>query len=222
MTDSQPPITVYGHFSSLPTGKVVLALNMTGIAFTFREIDVFGGAQFEPEFRALNPACQVPVLIDGDTALTQSAVILLHLAENCGLYGGNTASERRRVLEWLFFEADTFASLRIPRTLRHVFGDDAPEIYNFHKARGEKTLEKLDAWFADHDFLIGSLPTVADIAMFPILDNCREGGFDTARHPAIGQWRQRMLQLAGCRNHYDLMRACTTVSLDKLPSHKKD
>lgn len=214
-------IILYGHFSSLPTGKIVLALNVLGLPFTFRKVDLFADEQFDTQFRVMNPASQVPVLIDGDTTLTQSAVILLYLADKTGLYGGKNPLERRRITEWLFYEADMFSSLRIPRTLKFVYDQDAPEVMAFHKARAEKVLSQLDKQFTENDYLTGSSPTIADIAMFPVLDNCHEGLLDVTERRGIVGWLERMRQLPNCRNHYMLMNDCTIVALDELPSHQR-
>lgn len=54
MSDKQAKTLLYGHFSSLPTGTIVLALNMTGTAFSFVEVDVLGGAPVKPQMRANN------------------------------------------------------------------------------------------------------------------------------------------------------------------------
>lgn len=59
-----------------------------------------------PEYRAINPAGAVPVLVDGDWALTQNVAILTYLADSApeaGLMGDGTLRSRADVIRWLAF-----------------------------------------------------------------------------------------------------------------------
>ncbi len=47
---------------------------------------------------------EVPVLVDGETTLTQSGVILDYISSKTGKLGGRSAAERREVLRWLFWD----------------------------------------------------------------------------------------------------------------------
>ena len=60
--------------------KVALMLRLSGTDWQPRFVDFFGGETRGPDFRALNPMGECPVLQDGDKVLTQSGMILLHLA----------------------------------------------------------------------------------------------------------------------------------------------
>ncbi len=58
-----------------------------------------------PEFMALNPAGKLPVLVDGNVVLTESAAIPLYLAEKYpekGLIPTDLA-ERAQMYRWMFF-----------------------------------------------------------------------------------------------------------------------
>jgi len=59
-----------------------------------------------PEFRALNPAGSVPVLVDGDFVLTQNAAIVGYIADTCpqaALAGDGSARQRAEAARWLSF-----------------------------------------------------------------------------------------------------------------------
>src|SRR5689334_19873186 len=51
------------------------------IPFDAVVVDLTKGEQRTPDFLKLNPAGQVPVLVDGDLVLTESVAIALYLAE---------------------------------------------------------------------------------------------------------------------------------------------
>ena len=50
------------------------------------------------------------MLVDGDTTLTQSGVILDYISSKTGKLGGRSAAERREVLRWLFWDNHKFST----------------------------------------------------------------------------------------------------------------
>ena len=85
--------------------------------------------------------------------------------------------------------------------------DTDPAVLAFLKARAERAFAIADKHFANHAFLLGERPTIADISMagyvfFPV----EETGFDfEASYPAIDAWRERIKALPGWKHPYDLM-----------------
>lgn len=72
-------ITVHGRANSSNVQKVVWALNELGL--DHERIDrggAFGGLD-DPEFRAISPFGQIPVLVEDGLAVTESNTILRHL-----------------------------------------------------------------------------------------------------------------------------------------------
>jgi len=55
--------------------KAALALELSGLDWTPVFVDFFGGATRGAEFRHLNVMGEVPVLVDGETTLTQSGAV---------------------------------------------------------------------------------------------------------------------------------------------------
>jgi glutathione S-transferase len=211
-------MTLWGHYTSLPTGKAVLMLSLCNLPFAFKEVALFEREQEGEQFGRINPARQVPVLHHGRNYVRQSAVILLYLAELSGKFGGRNGVERRAILEWLFFDADMVASLRIPRTLTIIFDGGQPEVCDYHRERGRKALLRLDELLRERPFIVGRQPTLADIAMFPVIDNAAEAGIETASLRSIENWRHRMLALPGCLNHYKLMERYTAFDMNRTPA----
>jgi glutathione S-transferase len=211
-------LTLWGHFTSLPTGKAVLMLSLCKLPFVFREVALFDREQHGEEFSRLNPARQVPVLQRGRSYIRQSAAILLYLSELSGKFGGRSDAEKRAILEWLFFDADMVASLRIPRTLTIIFDGRQPEVCAYHRERGRKALALLDDVLRERPFVVGRQPTVADIAMFPVIDNAGEADVEIASFRGVKAWRRRMLELPGCMNHYTLMERYTAVDMTSTPA----
>ena len=60
--------------------KVALALTFADMEWEPVFVDFFNGDTRTPEFRAINEMGEVPVLVDGETTLTQSGVILDYIS----------------------------------------------------------------------------------------------------------------------------------------------
>jgi len=75
---------LYFHPVSTTSRPIVLFAAESGINVDFEVVDLFTGAQYKPEYAAINPSSQVPVLDDGDFRLTESSAILKYLADKVG------------------------------------------------------------------------------------------------------------------------------------------
>ncbi|SFH29848.1 maleylacetoacetate isomerase [Palleronia marisminoris] len=78
-------VVLYDYWRSTASYRVRIALNLAGIAYESRTIDLLSGAQSAPDHLKRNPQGYVPVLeIDG-LRLTQSLAIIEYLTETRGL-----------------------------------------------------------------------------------------------------------------------------------------
>jgi glutathione S-transferase len=75
---------LYYHPVSTTSRPIVLFATESGIDLDYQVVDLFTGAHYQPEYAAINPSRQVPVLEDGDFRLTESSAILKYLAEKTG------------------------------------------------------------------------------------------------------------------------------------------
>jgi glutathione S-transferase len=69
---------LHGYYRSSASYRVRVALNLKGIACESVAVDLRApaSAQRQPAFLALNPQGLVPVLVDGDSVITQSLAII--------------------------------------------------------------------------------------------------------------------------------------------------
>src|SRR5439155_19275953 len=72
---------LYYHPVSTTSRPVVLFAAETKIDVDYQIVDLFNGEQYQPEYAAINPSRQVPVLEDGSFRLTESSAILKYLAD---------------------------------------------------------------------------------------------------------------------------------------------
>jgi glutathione S-transferase len=78
-------------------------LQELGVDFEAITVNLFAGDARRPAFLKLNPAAKLPVLVDGDFVLTESAAIVVYLGEKYGKFLPADARGRAEVNKWLLF-----------------------------------------------------------------------------------------------------------------------
>ena len=80
-------------------------LQELGVDFDAMSVNLPAGEHRRPAFLAINPAGRVPVLVDGDLVLTESAAIVLYLAEKYAEKGllPRDLRQRAEVNRWILF-----------------------------------------------------------------------------------------------------------------------
>ncbi len=195
-----PDITLYTHPVSANSHRVKLLLSLLGLPHAEQIVDVLKGAQRSPEFTALNPLQQLPVLTDGDVVLNESYAILLYLA---GRYGDEDADrwwpmapvDQALVARWMFFTANNLHNGI--GLARNEFGFGIPSAGDYALGRGERALGALDRHLAGRDWVELGRPTLADVAVYPFIAVAPEAGFDLTPHRHLTQWVDRLASLPG-------------------------
>ncbi|XP_038902819.1 glutathione S-transferase 2-like [Benincasa hispida] len=75
------PLKLYSYWRSSCSHRVRIALNLKGLNFEYKAVDLLKGEQFTPEYEKLNPIGYVPTLVDGDVVIADSFAILMYLEE---------------------------------------------------------------------------------------------------------------------------------------------
>ena len=102
-------MTLYGFPLSANTHRVRLLLSMLDLQWSECVVNLVSGEHRRPEFLALNPLGQVPVLQDGDAILRDSHAILYYLARKYDpehAWLAQDAWAASRVMQWLFMDAN--------------------------------------------------------------------------------------------------------------------
>jgi glutathione S-transferase len=190
--------------------RAALMLNLIAADWEPIFVDFFvKGEQRTPEYRTkVNEMGEIPVLVHGNSTLTQSAVILTYLAERSGKFLPQE-HERLEALRWMIFDNQKVNGFLGPFRFLHSFarpkGD--PAVLSFLKGRLDNNLAIIDKRLSNRPFVLGERPTIADISLAGYLFYpAEEFGFDIARdYPAIGAWLQRIRALPNWAHPYDLM-----------------
>jgi glutathione S-transferase len=189
--------------------KLALMLTLCGQSFESVWTDFGGGVTRTAEWRkAVNPMGEIPVLeVDGGK-LTQTAPILLMLAEQYGRFGGETSKEKFEVLRWLFWDNHKLTGyMATYRFLRTFTQSPNKDVLHFLRRRIDDFLSILETHLQSSAFMIGDKPTAADFSMMAYLHYpSDEHGYDfAASHPAVHGWLQRIAALPGWKSAYDLL-----------------
>jgi glutathione S-transferase len=189
--------------------KLALMLTLCSQSFEGVWTDFGGGVTRTAEWRkTVNPMGEIPVLeVDGER-LTQTAPILLMLAEQYGRFGGETSKEKFEVLRWLFWDNHKLTGyMATYRFFRTFTPSPRQEVLSFMRWRIDDYLSILETHMQGNAFAIGDKPSVADISMMAYLHYpSDETGYDLASsHPAVHGWLQRMSALPGWKSAYDLL-----------------
>jgi glutathione S-transferase len=202
------PMKLYCFGESGNAYKCALALGMTDLEWEPVHVDFFNGGARSPEFRAVNEMGEVPVLVDGDTVLTQSGVILDYISSKTGKIGGRSAAERREVLRWLFWDNHKLSTqIGTTRFLMNFLPvEKRPEaVIPFLQGRLKAAYTVLNDHLANRNWVAGEAVTIADLSCCGYLYYPEPYGFDRADWPNIDRWLDRIAALPGWKHPYDLM-----------------
>lgn len=176
-------------------------LELAGAAFEPVIVKLHKGEQHSPEYLALNPRGQVPVLVDNGEVITQIVAILLHLDAQLPQAGILPASgmARTRALETL-----TWMNNTVHPTFTHVFmpqkftADEAAQkaIRGFAVVRYRELLGELEAWAAQAaPWMAGEQPGALDAYALTLLRWGGYAGINPTDFPATWDLAQRFAAL---------------------------
>ena len=186
-------LDLYG-FASPKSIKVPIALEEMGLDYALHGVNVRKGEQRTPDFVAPNPNAKVPVLVDIDAAggrlvLTESAAILMYLAEKTGGLLPAAGDDRARVFEQLFFHASGLGpAFGQAGFFQRRAAEAQPLAIQRFSTEANRALGVLDGVLAQQRFAAGDAFTIADIAHFGWLWRREFAGvtFDNAFN--VGRW----------------------------------
>lgn len=177
--------------------RAALFASLLGVPHELVEVDLKAGAHKKPEFLALNPFGQVPVLQDGDIIVSDSNAILVYLAKKlgCADWLPEDARAAASVQRWLSVAAGEVAYGPAAARLVTVFGSshNPEEVIG----RAHALLNRLEAHLVSHDWLVGGNPTIADIALYSYIARAPEGNVDLTAYPSVNAFLRRIEALPG-------------------------
>ncbi|MFN3459073.1 MAG: glutathione S-transferase family protein [Novosphingobium sp.] len=189
---------LYHHPLSGHAHRARLFVSLLGLATELVEVDLLAGEHKQAAFLTLNPLGQVPVLVDDDgTVVSDSNAILVYLARKHGRtdWLPEDPATLAAVQRWLSVAAGELAFGPAAARLVTVFGSrhNPQEVI----ARAHGLLANLERHLEHRDWLVGSAPTIADVALYSYLSSAPEGNVDLATYPGVRALLARIEELPG-------------------------
>jgi glutathione S-transferase len=197
---------LFYHPVSTTSRPVVLFAAESGIDLDYQVVDLFTGEQYKPEYSAINPSHQVPVLDDGDFRLTESSAILKYLADKKGS-PAYPADPRKRArinerMDW--FNTGFYRDFS--------YGFVYPQIFPFMRRSDDKVQAATVAWGREkalswlkvldesligpkQGFLCGNDITIADHLGAMMVSSGEAIRCNLAAYPNISRWLGNMKAL---------------------------
>lgn len=190
-------IRLYQHPLSGHAHRVRLFLSLLGLPFEMVEVDLLKGEQKRPEYLAMNPFGQVPVIQDGALTLSDSNAILTYLAlryDSSGRWLPRDPVGAALVQRWLSQAAGSLVNgpgnARVNVLFQRPQDPRCADI-------AATLFKRLDEQLATQAYLVGEQPTIADIAMYSYTAHAPEGGVSLQPYAHLRAWLQRIEALPG-------------------------
>ena len=168
---------------SLPTPngvKVSIMIEECGLPYEPHLVRFDANDQMSAEFLSLNPNNKIPAIIDPNgpdgkpLALFESGAILLYLAEKTGQCLPKDAAARYEAMQWLMFQMGGIGPMFgqvgfFVKFAGKEYEDKRPR--DRYVAEAKRLLRVLDQHLATRDWMAGGQYSIADIAIFPWVNN---------------------------------------------------
>lgn len=162
-----------------------MGLKYAGIEVEIREISL---REKPKHMVAISPKATVPVLVLLDGKIIDESLDIIDWALSQRDIDG-WLSANATIAKALIAENDTTFKKALDA---YKYPERHPEKSQAaHRADGEIFLQKLESLLEENDGLLGALPTLADIAIFPFIRQFRgvdAAWFDAAPYPKLNHW----------------------------------
>ncbi len=206
-------VTLYDNPFSPFARKVRMVLRHKGIAF--ESIDALALCERE-RLLAVNPRAEVPVLVDGEVTVTNSAEIVAYLEDRYPVPSlmPSSAGLRARARHWERI-ADTLLdaiihdiSLWVWPTHRRT-DHPPPGLLEAGQRDLAAVLARFDDALGGGEWLCGDL-SVADLALFPHVSSLRLLGVELERFARVQRWNGRLRAIPAVQADLDHVRRSAT------------
>ncbi|WP_081280747.1 glutathione S-transferase family protein [Vibrio natriegens] len=191
-------IKLYWHPMSGHAHRAHMLLSILELDFELITVDLPTGEHQRPEFLALNPFGQIPVLVDGEIVISDSNAILVYLAtvyDREQIWLPESPLVRAHIEQFLSLAAHRLAGSIAKLRAANLFNrsiDSAPLTQEAHKL-----LKQLQTYQNGRQWLVGTKPTIADLALYSYIKLAPEGGISLADYPVLEAWLKRVEGLSG-------------------------
>lgn len=184
---------IYGHPFSAPTREVRVLCHELSLEYRLIPVKQDRRQPYLPE--ALDPACRVPMLEDEGFSLSEVHAIQRYLAgkQPSSWYPAELV-ERALVDQWLDWQGQRFGPACALLAYHRFFAQTGPAgepLVDQALALLQRILPELETRLERHDYLGGTAPTLADIAVASSVAYLELAGMTLQEQPMAQGWWQR-------------------------------
>ncbi|ESR44612.1 glutathione S-transferase Z1 [Citrus sinensis] len=167
-------LKLYSYWRSSCSYRVRIGLNLKGLEYEYKAVDLLKGEQFSPEFLKINPIGYVPALVDGDFVVSDSFAILMYLEEKYPQHPLLPSDLKRKAINYqaanlVSSSIQPFQNLTAVKYIEEKVDADEGDVWTkTHMGKGFVALEKLLKDYAG-EYATGDEVFLADLFLAPQL-----------------------------------------------------
>ena len=195
---------LFDYYRSSAAYRVRIALNLKGVDYERRPVNLAEGEQQADGYRSLNPQGLVPMLEMDGQRLTQSLSIMVYLDQRFPepeLMPRDPAdgAHVRSMALTVACDIHPLNNLRVLKYLKGKLGHSQDEVDDWYAHWIKQGLTALEAIAAPRAgaFLFGGSPTIADVCLVPQLYNARRFNVPLDDYPTLLRADENANKIAG-------------------------
>ncbi len=202
-------LILYSYFRSSASYRVRIALNLKKIPYDIKAVHLLksGGQQHSQSYKQLNPAAQVPTLIDGNFVISESMAIIDYIENQFGgvkLFPADPKSRAQvlRFCEVINSGMQPLGNLKVTQFLDKKFPGQPTlreEWIQTWIGKGMKVLEELLEQHAG-TYSFGGQVTAADVFLVPMVFSAQRFKVNLRECPNVLRVNDACLKLDAFKN----------------------
>jgi glutathione S-transferase len=196
---------IYADPITVNCRKVLAGLDFLNAPFELAHVDYFKGEQKEPAYLALNPNASIPALQEGDMVLWESNAILQYAADKHDRDSAYPKDLKKRadINRWLLWESSSWFPAcyvyLVENCVKPLLGAEPdPAVLKAQDVQFHKLAAILDERLAKNDWVCGSQPTIADVALAAPLHLHPYQKLPLSAHPHLHRWMTTRVEKLPC------------------------
>lgn len=211
-------MTIYADPITVNCRKVLAGFKLINAPYELKHVDYFKGEQKAEPYVSINPNASIPAMQDGDFVLWESNAILQYAADKVGNDQAYPRDLKTRcdINRWMQWEGSAwFPScyvFLVENCVKPILGSQPdPDVLKAQEANFHKLAGILDQRLAQHRYVAGSQPTIADIALAAPMHLHGWQKLPLAQHRNVSRWLHEDIETLPCWQQTAVYEGFTTT-----------
>lgn len=189
------------YYWPTPNGKkVTILLEECGMPYTVKPLNIYSGAQFEPDFLKISPNNRMPALVDHKpvvgkepVSVFESAAIMLYIADKAGKFWPQNLRPKYEVLQWMMWQmANQGPKMGEQGHFRRAAEDKKNGDQSYAITRFDNEVHRIfgviNLGLHEKEWLAADTYTLADMICYPWAAYWKMRGIDIEEFPNVKRW----------------------------------